>query len=291
MLEQSNKPTAQAAFVIGDPIIQSKSPLIHQYWLNHYHLSGDYQAHHVLPHALDMFFKKLRAGSFIGGNITAPHKEQALALVDLLTPTAQMIGAINTVYFDENEAQTILIGDNTDAYGFSANLDQYAPHWRQGKTALVIGAGGACRAVLYALKQANYENIAILNRTLSRAEALAEHFGKERFQAGALDDFNECAKQADIIINTSSAHMSDHSEQDLHNFSQCKSTCIITDIVYNPLITPFLISAERANLTIVDGFGMLLHQAVPGFEKWFGTRPDVTDALRKIVLNPETKSL
>ena len=265
------------AFVIGHPIAHSRSPLIHNHWLKSLGLDGSYEAIDVPPGTLAKFLTRVRSGEFAGGNVTVPLKEEAFAVVDCLTDTANSIGAVNTVYMEDGK----LWGDNTDAYGFSANLASKAPEWRTAKTALVIGAGGAARAITKSLMDAKAEKIYILNRTLSRAEALAGSFGP-LVSAAPLGDFAEYLRDADLIVNTSSLGMAGKPALDF-DFSAAKPSALATDIVYVPLETAFLKSARETGLKTVDGLGMLLHQAVPGFKRWFGVRPEVTPELRAII--------
>jgi shikimate dehydrogenase len=265
------------AFVLGHPITHSRSPLIHNYWINAFGLNGSYEAIDVAPGTLPEFFKRVRPGEFAGGNITVPLKEEAFAAVDCLTETAKSIGAVNTVYMEKGK----LWGDNTDAYGFSANLANRAPEWRSTHIAMIIGAGGAARAIVKSLIDAGLAEITILNRTLARADELAQAFGPI-VRAASLADFTNHAPLADLIVNTSSIGMAGKYDISF-DFSTAKPTALITDIVYVPLETHFLKSARMAGLKTVDGLGMLLHQAVPGFERWFGVRPEVTPELRALI--------
>ena len=225
------------------------------------------------------FLHGLKSSGFAGGNITIPHKETAFELVESKDGAAHTIGAVNTLWF-ENEK---LCGGNTDAYGFSANLDDRAPGWRAGKNAVVLGAGGAARSVIYALKQARFDKIHIANRTHERAEKLAEEFGAVCF-AHPLESFPELLPDADLLVNTSAVGMKGVKTETRFDFSTMQSKAIVTDIVYTPLNTPFLEAGSAHGLKTVDGLGMLLHQAVPGFEKWFGIRPEVTRELRDHIL-------
>lgn len=277
---------SKQAFVTGYPIKHSRSPLIHNYWLQRYGIEGSYRAIENSPDSFPQFLKTLHEQGLRGGNVTIPHKEVAFSLCLKRDAAAEAIGAVNTLWFD---GDNILNGGNTDAYGFAANLDAQMPDWDAGrdgaKTALVLGAGGASRAVLYALLQRGFEKIILINRTIERAQALADHFG-ERVEAHGWDKAQGFVGRADVIINTTSLGMSGHGEvQDFPlDLSHAKSGTLATDIVYIPLETPFLAQARAAGLRCVDGLGMLLHQAVPGFEHWFGVRPDVTDELRQIIL-------
>jgi shikimate dehydrogenase len=269
------------AFVLGHPISHSRSPKIHGHWLAEHRIDGRYDAIDVAPGTLREFLRAVRNGSFVGGNITVPLKEEALAAVDCLTEAAKAIGAVNTVWMQSGE----LWGDNTDAYGFAANLTERAPGWDTSKTALVTGAGGASRAIIRALLDAGIESINLLNRTLERAEALAELFGP-KVSAAALSTINTVIADADLIINTSSMGMAGKgsaADGIAIDFSRAKPSAIATDIVYVPLETAFLAGASYSSLKTVDGLGMLLHQAVPGFERWFGIRPSVTPQLRAMI--------
>lgn len=275
------------AFVTGYPVGHSRSPLIHRYWLDLYHKQGTYEPLEVAPQSFEDFIISLKAQNqsgqhgFCGGNVTLPHKEQAFAMADRKDTIASMIGAANTLWFEDN----VLCATNTDVYGFCANLDEFAPDWAGG-TALVLGAGGASRAILYALKMRGFERIILLNRTIERADELALYFGAP-VEAYGLDIMGSLIHQADLIVNTTSlgmeSHTSDKDMMPLFDFDKAKPSALVTDIVYTPLITPFLRQAH--GLKTVDGLGMLLHQAVPGFEKWFGIKPVVTKELRDIILS------
>ena len=265
------------AFVIGHPITHSRSPLIHTYWLKTHKISGSYEGIDVTPGTLAEFLACVRSGEFAGGNVTVPLKEEAVTAVDCLTENAKSIGAVNTIYMENGK----LWGDNTDAYGFSANLTDRAPEWTVCHSALVVGAGGAARAVIKSLMDAGLAQIYVLNRTLARAEEIAAAFGPTVF-AAPLDSFTTYAPVADLFVNTSSLGMA--GKEDKHfDFSAAKPSALVTDIVYVPLETNFLKSAHFAGLKTVDGLGMLLHQAVPGFERWFGIRTQVTPQLRAMV--------
>ena len=265
------------AFVLGHPITHSRSPLIHNHWIKAHGIAGSYEAIDVAPGMLAGFLMRVRSGEFAGGNVTVPLKEEAFAAVDCLTATAQSIGAVNTVYLENAK----LWGDNTDAYGFSANLAKKAPEWESCQNALIIGAGGASRAVVKSLVEAGFSEIRVLNRTLSRAQDLATSFGP-LVSSAPLEHFDKCTRRADLIVNTSTLGMAGYNEMTF-DFSTAKSTALVTDIVYVPLETGFLKSARKVGLKTVDGLGMLLHQAVPGFERWFAVRPDVTPELRAMI--------
>ncbi|WP_407975969.1 shikimate dehydrogenase [Brucella pseudogrignonensis] len=278
---------ANKAFVTGFPIKHSRSPLIHGFWLKEHGIEGSYEAIEVLPENFAEFAASLAKNGFAGGNVTIPHKEVAFATVDSRDAAAEAIGAVNTLWIESGK----LCGGNTDAYGFAANLDALAPGWDNANTALVLGAGGAGRAIVHALQTRGFSRIAIVNRTLSRAEELASHFG-EGVSAHGWDAAQALVKDAGLIVNTTSLGMSGHGEPTEFplDLSEAQKSAVATDIVYIPLKTPFLASAKAAGLKTVDGLGMLLHQAVPGFERWFGKRPEVTEALRNYILDDMKKA-
>lgn len=263
------------AFVIGHPINHSRSPMIHSYWLDLYGIHGTYEAIDVAPDALPDFFARLRTGEFRGGNVTIPHKEMAFALCDERDPLAESIGAVNTLVVNDGE----IWGTNTDYLGFLGNLDQAAPGWDKGlDDAIVLGAGGACRAVIVALKSRDIGKIHLLNRTLEKAEDLAIAF-EGRIEPGTIGEFVDRAAGARLVVNTTAVGMKG-SRFDGLALDRLPADCLVTDIVYTPLVTPLLAEAAARGLRTVDGLGMLLHQAVPGFEAWFGHRPEVTADLR-----------
>jgi len=269
----------RTAFVCGHPIAHSRSPLIHGHWLARYGIRGSYMAVDVTSEKFDAFIGSIRTGSYVGGNVTIPHKEEAFRTVDRLEAAAETIGAVNTLWLEDG----LIHGANTDAYGFAANLDDQAPGWAAAPgAAVVVGAGGASRAVLHALHSRGFRDIRIVNRTLSRAESLAKAFGAS-FSAHPLQAAGELLSDTALLVNTTSLGM--HGETDAgFDLERLPGHALVTDIVYVPLETPLLAAARRRGLKAVDGLGMLLHQAVPGFEKWFGTRPEVTTALRDAVI-------
>ena len=267
------------AFVTGWPINQSKSPMLHGFWLKQYNITGSYEAHSVAPENFEKFLKELPRSDLAGGNVTLPHKEIAFANVDYLDEAAKAIGAVNTLWIEDKR----LHGGNTDAYGFSANMDQYAPDWKNRKTATILGAGGAARAIIHAVQKADYQEIHIVNRTLERAENLCNLFG-QKCQAYGWEAIPNLLSKTDLLINTTSIGMAGSDASMMPDLSNLPSTASVSDIVYVPLETPFLKAANGLGLKTVDGLGMLLHQAVPGFEKWFGIRPEVTDELREYIL-------
>ncbi len=262
------------AFVIGHPIAHSRSPLIHGTWIAEHGIDGSYEAIDVAPAALPGFFERLRAGEFAGGNVTIPHKEAVFALCDSVDPLARTIGAVNTLVARDGKVH----GTNTDYLGFLGNLDAGAPDWSGGKKpAIVLGAGGAARAILVALKSRSIPVI-LLNRTRATADRLAREIGGD-ISTGELADFNAAAPSAGLVVNTTSIGMHG-SRFEGFDLDLLPSDTLVTDIVYAPLVTPLLADAKARGLRIVDGLGMLLHQAVPGFEAWFGIRPLVTKDLR-----------
>ncbi|RWG03692.1 shikimate dehydrogenase [Mesorhizobium sp.] len=266
------------AFVTGHPIAHSRSPKIHRYWLEEYGIDGSYQAIDVRPEDFAAFLKSLDENGYRGGNVTIPHKEAAFALVERRDEAAEAIGAVNTLWLEDG----VLWGGNTDALGFAGNLDKHAPGWAANGPAVVLGAGGASRAVIHALKDRGLNDIRIVNRTLARAEELADRFGAgvSAHGAGAV---GELLSDAGLLVNTTALGM--HGNETLAaDPAGLPGHAIVTDIVYVPLETPLLAAARARGLKTVDGLGMLLHQAVPGFERWFGKRPEVTPQLRRMIV-------
>lgn len=263
------------AFVIGHPIAHSRSPLIHGTWLAEHAVDGSYAAIDVAPDALPAFFDAMRRGAYAGGNVTIPHKQAVFDLCDSVDPLARTIGAVNTLVVDGESVR----GSNTDYLGFLGNLDAGAPGWSDHlDTAIVLGAGGAARAILVALQARKVGTIHLLNRTRQTAERLAAELPAGITAAG-LDTFNELAPSAGLVVNTTSIGM--HGTRfDGFELRRLRPKTLVTDIVYVPLETPLLAEARALGLRTVDGLGMLLHQAVPGFEAWFGVRPQVTPTLR-----------
>ncbi|MGC4024878.1 MAG: shikimate dehydrogenase [Mesorhizobium sp.] len=266
------------AFVCGHPIAHSRSPIIHNYWLEQHGLAGSYEAVDIAPTDFDAFANSLSQRGFVGGNVTIPHKEAAYRLVVHREAAAEQIGAVNTLWLKDGQ----LCGTNTDAYGFAANLDAFAPGWSNVSVAVVLGAGGAARAIIHALQQRGIPDIRILNRTTARARELADTFGTN-VSAYDLYGVDELVSDAGLVVNTTALGMDGDSGLPA-NPEYMPDAALVTDIVYLPLETPFLAAARQRGLRTVDGLGMLLHQAVPGFERWFGVRPAVSDELRQRVL-------
>lgn len=266
------------AGVIGCPVGHSRSPVLHGTWLRQYGIAGQYVPLHVEAGDLADVLRAMPRMGFVGANVTIPHKEAVLALADDVSETASRIGAANTLTFGPDGR---LHADNTDAYGFIANLRQNAPGWDAMRgPALVLGAGGAARAIIVALQDAGVPEIILCNRTAARAEALAAEFG---VTALPWEDRARVLSGMACVVNTTSLGMQGQPALDL-DLSALPASALVTDIVYSPLETPLLAQARARGCTVVDGLGMLLHQAVPGFARWFGARPEVTDALRAAVL-------
>lgn len=252
---------------------------MHGHWLNRYGIAGSYEAIDVAPSAFASFLGGLAISGYRGGNITIPHKEMAFAAVARRDEAAEQIGAVNTLWLEDGE----LWGGNTDAYGFAANLDRLAPGWDTvGETAVVLGAGGASRAIIHALMQRGFKDIRIVNRTVERAVELAHHFG-QGVTGHAQSATSDLLADAAFLVNTTALGM--HGNEGLPaDPENLPGYAIVTDIVYVPLETPLLAAAKARGLKTVDGLGMLLHQAVPGFERWFGVRPEVTPELRALIV-------
>lgn len=266
------------AFVCGHPISHSRSPMIHRHWLATLGIAGTYDPIDVAPAEFAAFATGLRAAGLTGGNVTIPHKEAAFALVARRDAAAEAIGAVNTLWL-EGDA---LCGGNTDADGFSANIDAALPAWRDAGVATVLGAGGASRAVVHALDRAGFDQIRIVNRTFARAESLAA-MSPDKARALPWEQRQDALAGAGLVVNTTSLGMAGQDPLDL-DLDRLPDSAIVTDIVYVPLVTPILAAAAARGLRTVDGLGMLLHQAAPGFERWFGVRPKVTPELRALVV-------
>ncbi|WP_045834771.1 shikimate dehydrogenase [Hyphomicrobium sp. 99] len=266
------------ACVIGWPIAQSRSPLIHQFWLRKYGIEGTYTKEPVRPEDLKSFLGSLKERGFVGCNVTVPHKEAAFSIAEIRSSSAIAVGAANTLWL-EGDA---LACTNTDSYGFMANLDQSAPHWRTTPgPIMILGAGGSARAVIHGFLEAGRDDIRVFNRTIERAEETARHFGA-RVSASSWDTRNDHTAEVSVVVNTTTLGMNGVGDPNI-DFSRARKEAVVADIVYVPLETPLLASARRYGLTCVDGLGMLLHQAVPGFETWFGVRPEVTPELYNLI--------
>ncbi len=268
------------AGVIGHPVAHSRSPKLHGHWLRTYGLDGHYVPMDVVPADLETVLRTLPKAGFVGTNVTVPHKEAAMRLANHVSDRASVIGAANTLVFREDGS---IHADNTDGYGFMQNLRSGAPDWNPADgPAVVFGAGGAARAVLQALADAGVPEILLTNRTRTRADHLKEEFGQritviDWVQAGNV------IENAELVVNTTSLGMQGQPELRVP-LDGLQPGAVVTDLVYTPLKTRLLQSAEEAGCTAVDGLGMLLYQAIPGFERWFGVRPEVDDELRAAVL-------
>jgi shikimate dehydrogenase len=268
------------AGVIGSPVAHSRSPRLHRHWLARYGIAGDYVPLHVLEGDLRQVIAALPRMGFVGVNVTIPHKVAVMELADQISDRAILIGASNTLIFRSDGK---VHADNTDGYGFIANLRQGAPGWRaDAGPAAVLGAGGAARAVIESLLDAGAPEILLANRTRTKAEVLRQEFGArvhvvDWVQAGNM------IEDASLIVNTTSLGMTGQAELRIP-LDGLHAGQVVTDLVYSPLRTRLLAEAEAAGCQTVDGLGMLLHQAVPAFERWFGQRPEVDDALRAAVL-------
>jgi len=273
-------PRIPLAGVIGSPVAHSKSPQLHRHWLKTYGIAGHYIPMDVAPENLETVLRTLPQMGFVGVNITIPHKEAVMEIADLITDRATLIGAANTLIFRKDGK---IHADNTDGYGFIENLKAGAPNWNpRGGPAAILGAGGASRAVIASLLDAGVPEIFLSNRTRVRADKLQKDFGSrvrvyDWVQAGNMID------DAALLVNTTSLGMIGKGELRVP-LDGLRSQTIVTDLVYVPLKTKMLATAEEYGCTTVDGLGMLLHQAVPAFERWFGRRPEVDRATRAAAL-------
>jgi shikimate dehydrogenase len=274
-------PKVPLAAVLGSPIAHSRSPALHGFWLRRHGIAGHYIPIDVAPGDLAEALRMMPRLGFVGCNVTLPHKEAVLALADIVTDRAALIGAANTLIFRKDGK---LHADNTDGIGFINNLRQEAPQWVPSVgPAAVFGAGGAARAIVSALLDAGVPEVRVANRTRTRAETLRTDFGARV----VVVDWNQgpaMIEDAATVVNTTSLGMVGKAEFRL-SLDRINPDALATDIVYTPLDTPFLKSARERGCKTVDGLGMLLHQAVPGFERWFGTRPTVDAETRAAVLS------
>ncbi len=271
---------AKLAGVIGWPVAHSRSPRLHGYWLDHYGIDGAYVPLPVAPENLAQVVPGLANAGFAGINVTLPHKETIIALLDEIDPAARRIGAVNTVIFDNNGNMT---GQNTDAFGFMENIRDRQPQFDlSGQTAVVLGAGGAARAVIVALLDAGVSELRLSNRTAQKAAQLSSELdGNISIVPWA--ERSECLANAGFLVNTTNLGMTGQPPLEIA-LDVLPETAIVHDIVYTPLQTDLLAQAANRGLATIDGLGMLLHQARPGFEAWFGQVPVVDEALRTHVL-------
>lgn len=267
---------SKAVCVIGWPIAQSRSPLIHNYWIKQHKLDAEYRREAVEPERFAGFIKDLRENGYVGANITVPHKEAALALT-APDERARAVGAANTLWYDDGTLRST----NTDVEGFLANLDSATPGWDRGlESAVMLGAGGGARAVLFALLAREVQRVYVINRTFERAQNLQKQFGV-RVKAAQWDEITGLLGGAGLLVNTTVLGMAGQPSLDIN--LRCPASLVVADLVYNPLETKLLAMARDRGLRTADGLGMLLHQAVRGFELWFGVRPEVTPELRALV--------
>ena len=280
-MRDSRETFFKRAFVTGYPVKHSRSPLIHSYWLRTLGIEGEYTRQEVTPEGFPEFIAKLKTGEsgYKGGNVTIPHKELAFKLADDPDELAKELGAANTLWLEEGQ----LRATNTDGIGFVSNLDDRHPGWDNCKTAIIYGAGGASRAIIQAVRDRGIGTIHVLNRTVARAQELADRFGKT-VHAHPLAALPSLIEGAGLFVNTTSLGMDGDPVPEL-DFTTMDKNGVVTDIVYVPLETPILKQASAQEKATVDGLGMLLHQAVPGFEKWFGQRPVVDATLRQIIID------
>jgi len=266
----------RAACLIGWPAAHSRSPLIHHHWLRTLGIEGGYNIEAVPPEGFAEFVLHLSTHGFVGANVTIPHKERALALTKP-DARARAVGAANTLWYEGGE----LLSTNTDVEGFINNLDACAPGWAAGSDAMVLGAGGASRAVVFGLIERGFKRVHLVNRTEGRARALADQFGAPVLPL-SWNVVSDLLPRIDLLVNTTSLGMHGQPALDL-DVGLLPSHAVVADLVYIPLETPLLASARARGLKTADGLGMLLHQAVRGFELWFGQRPQVTAELRAMV--------
>lgn len=276
----TDHPPVPVAAVIGAPISHSLSPRLHNYWLRRYGITGYYVPLQIEPEDLETTLRAMPKAGFVGCNVTIPHKEAVLKLADVVTDRASLIGAANTLVFRRDGK---IYADNTDGYGFVQNLMQGAPSWvPESGAAMVLGAGGASRGVVASLLEVGVPEVRITNRTRPRAEAMKADFGARVTVCDwvhAAEHMADCA----TVVNTSSLGMVGQPELNI-SLDRLPQSAVVTDIVYAPLRTAFLEAAAAHGCATVDGLGMLLHQAAPGFERWFGHKPEVDAATRAAVL-------
>lgn len=266
--------------VLGSPVVHSKSPLLHGFWLKQFGIQGHYVPIDVMAADLEQVLQTLPKMGFVGANVTLPHKEKILSIADQISDRAALIGAANTLVFQPDGK---LYADNTDGYGFIENIRQHAPDWQaKDGPALVLGAGGAARAIVSALLEAGAPEVRISNRTRARADQIKSDFGG---RVGVVDWVKAGVEieYAHTLVNTTSLGMTGKSALTV-SLDKLNPETLVTDIVYSPLETELLKAARSKGCRVVDGLGMLIHQAVPGFQRWFGQKPVVDQAIRDILL-------
>ncbi len=267
------------AGVMGMPIMHSRSPMLHNYWFKQQGMAGSYVPLAIQPTGLATALRALHPLGFSGCNLTIPHKQEAMKIVDEVNDAARQIGAISCVTV---RADGSLLGSNNDAFGFIRNIQQAQPQWRaDAGPIVVIGAGGGSRAVCFGLMQEGAREIRLVNRSDARAQQLADDFGVP-LQAYPWAQRHDVLAGAALVVNTTSQGMVGQTPLDIH-LDPLPSSALVTDIVYSPLETPLLASARLRGNVIVDGLGMLLHQGPPAWKSWFGLEPKVTPELRALV--------
>ena len=268
--------SAKSVCVIGYPVKHSRSPLIHNYWIKQHGIDAEYRTEEVPPQDFPAFVQSLREHGYVGANVTVPHKQASMAVSEP-DARARAVGAANTLWY----ADGVLRSTNSDVEGFLANLDGAAPGWDRGlESAVVLGAGGGARAAVFALMQRDVQRIHVINRTIARAEALQKQFGP-RVRPAGWDETTGLLGGAGLLVNTTTLGMEGCPPLEIN--LRCPASLVVADLVYHPLLTKLLTAARERGLRTADGLGMLLHQAVRGFELWFGVRPQVTAELRALV--------
>jgi shikimate dehydrogenase len=266
----------KAVCVIAWPAGHSRSPLIHNYWIKQHKLNAEYRREAVPPEKFADFVSNLRSNGYVGANISVPHKEVALKLTEP-DDRARAVGAANALWYDDDRLRST----NTDVEGFLANLDAVTPGWDRGlSTAVVLGAGGGARAVIFALLAREVGRVYVINRTAARAKALQKKFGN-RIQVAGWEETTGLLGGAGLLVNTTTLGMVGQPPLELN--LRCPPSLVVADLVYDPLVTGLLALARARGLRTADGLGMLLHQAVRGFQLWFGVRPEVTAELRALI--------
>jgi shikimate dehydrogenase len=274
--------TMKRACVVGWPVHHSRSPMIYGHWLRQHDIAGEYVKEAVKPEDIDAFLGDLAGRGYVGCNVTVPHKVAAFRASEVKSPAAVACGSANLLWLKDG----VVHGSNTDTYGFMTNLGATVPDWRRpGAAALVLGAGGSTRTILYGLLDAGVTEIRLTNRTRAAAEALAREFDPptKKITVVDWDDRSAAIKDAAVVINATSLGMSGQGSPGI-DFRGADTRTVVADLVYIPLETEFLASARREGLRTVDGLGMLLHQAVPSFEAYWGLRPSVTPDLRAMII-------
>lgn len=265
---------APRAFILGHPVGHSRSPMLHGHWLRTLGIAGSYELADLPPAGVPAFLADFASRGFVGGNVTVPHKVAVMPFLARMDEEARAIGAVNTIWLEHGES----VGGNTDAIGLMANLDDLAPGWDG--PAVILGAGGAARAAVHALRQRQV-TVSVANRTRERADALASRF-RAGVTAHGMEELPELLRQAGLLVNTTSLGMTGKPPLEI-DLTPLRRDAVVYDIVYVPLETPLLAQARARRHRTVDGLGMLLHQAVPGFARWFGVTPTVTPELRALI--------